>query len=379
MLKKIGIVELFYHHEVILHFVKLFSGSGLEVQFFVAGQVFRDINDYGAENIHWIVKSPQQSTAGFLESNRQLLNENELLIFTTIVGEFALFSRLALKPITLLIIHNANAFLQTKQSLAFSSHPASWLKDFGRLLRNICLKREIHFRRQLLSRINYICFPSPAISQYNAAHLRPFACRLCPPLPLAFYQGSFEGEMDIVQISIPGTVINKGRDYRLVAKALRAVLPGRLMEGECIKELKELQEHGNTQFELLYFDHSLSQAEYDYWLQRTDFFILPLKKHRRFSLYREKTGLTKISGGINDMIRFGIPSLLPSLYPLEESLEFLNLRYSGLDELKKNLLFWINEKGFNSVKEKAQKLSDTHGKKQILEQTLQTFEQILYE
>ena len=75
----------------------------------------------------------------------------------------------------------------------------------------------------------------------------------------------------------------------------------------------------------------------------SDFLILPLKPESKNHIYKERLGFSKISGGINDMIRHGTPALIPDYYPIDLNLEKMILRFSG-DQLSEILLHWINQK-----------------------------------
>jgi len=97
------------------------------------------------------------------------------------------------------------------------------------------------------------------------------------------------------------------------------------------------------------FNETIPHDEYENWLHVSDFLILPLKPETKNHIYKEHLGFSKISGGINDMIRHGIPALIPSYYPIDKGLEKMIEQFTS-EDLSEILLDWINEKKYLSYK-----------------------------
>ena len=77
-------------------------------------------------------------------------------------------------------------------------------------------------------------------------------------------------------------------------------------------------------------------------MRNTDLLVSPIILDTRYKIYREKYGFTKISGVEADVIRYGVPAIIPSKYPLEENLRHLIDGYDSLESLSDLLLKYIN-------------------------------------
>ena len=69
-------------------------------------------------------------------------------------------------------------------------------------------------------------------------------------------------------------------------------------------------------------------------------------------VFIEYFGQTTVSGSISDMIKFGIPSLLPDFYPLEKNIEPLVKRYTNETSLSAGIVYMI-EADLNMIKKSA--------------------------
>jgi hypothetical protein len=181
---------------------------------------------------------------------------------------------------------------------------------------------------KLLTRFDYIGLPSEEVLQYVLENRLSPKPEVCLSVPFTFFEGRpFPPAREEITITVPGAITGNGRDYAMLLECFGKVLPGieekvRLIllgmpkgrYGRDIqREFKALQ---SDNFRVETFSGPVPQRDFDAFLESTDFVILPLLPRRRFSIFVEKTGYSNRTGGVNDIIRFGIPALLPSFYPL---------------------------------------------------------------
>lgn len=137
---------------------------------------------------------------------------------------------------------------------------------------------------------------------------------------------------DTTTIVIPGTVNQRSRDYYMVLETLQCMnsngfdCPVNLiLLGQCKgKEAMRIKE----QFLALKFhwlqvstyDEAVPQATYDRLMLEADFYLLPLQRKWTYGIVNERGGTTCLSGNIGDMVRYGMPVLLPKSYQIEENL-----------------------------------------------------------
>ncbi len=113
--------------------------------------------------------------------------------------------------------------------------------------------------------------------------------------------------------------------------------------------------------ELITFNEFIAPAAYENWLMKSDFLILPLKEYGRNYIYKEQVGYSKISGSINDMIRFRIPALIPAHIPIENTLKQLTETFTQND-FQSKLEEWIFQKKYLSFEEGREAVLATYSK-----------------
>ncbi len=188
-------------------------------------------------------------------------------------------------------------------------------------------------KRSLLSRAAGLLYPyermvlegrQQSYLASTAHYLMPFSGRLqaaqAPPP---------EGPLQVV---VPGTVINRARDYNLVAAALTVAvaaqakitlhLAGKVSDMDIIAQLRRAVPDSNPQgpggVRLEYYPEGLAEATFVELLSSADVLLGPIKSEVRVGRYRELLGITKASGTPFDAVFYGKPLLLPAWHPLED-------------------------------------------------------------
>jgi hypothetical protein len=347
----LAIIELYQHDEVLRHYCDLLSDSGYNIKVFCSKVVYESLEEYTeGGRFEWYVNDEEASIPDFISENEGMIKEADLVFITTALSDFKAFYELSTKNKTLLLVHNARSFLAPNQNLAFREpilDRLRWLKLYF---------QGAHFyKKKMLESLTGVAFPTETILKYVKetfdlpAHLKLMS------LPFAYAKKWEKLPADKITITIPCTVSSELRDYQSVAAAFQKIkndLPNKIQvvllgkpKGDGNKIIKSFKDLECDKLEVLSFKHFIAAPEYEKWLMVTDFLILPLKVYGRNHIYQELLGYSKISGGINDMIRFGIPALIPTHYSLDTTLKEISGRYLE-NELEVKIGKWISETPF---------------------------------
>ena len=359
--RKIGLIELYGHNEVLYILYRLLKND-FEISVFTTHSILKDAEDYFDGKLNnWYDNPPQMSNEQFIKSNLALLNQQDILIFVTLISSFRFFANTYFKAKTICIIHNVNTMLIPRKSLWIEQFLVS---DIFRLLRSIIL-RDNFYKKKLLEKIDFISYPSKNLTAYSKEISSIHNHKIIDPIPFSFFEKYIEREEQTpIIISIPGSINKTSRDYELVYFALKEVLPklrkkivlqflgsAKTKYGEDV--INKFTAIENEYFQITFFEKPLSQKEFDSYLQKTDFLILPIKKYIKFGIYKEEYGVSNISGGMNDLLRFGIPALVSSDYKIEEECQKLASHFRNKMDLKLLLEDWIQTSKFIRIREKA--------------------------
>lgn len=349
-MKKMALVELQEHQEVLFDLMDLLLLQEVELHIFAPQAMHQEWESAHQEQVIWYDKKEQESIPQFVQRNKKALDGLDLIIFTTLISHFSFFTQQKFRPSTLLLIHKGNAFFAPRANLQLQN-----FKDGLRYLRRLW-QREDFYRQRFLSQVTACSFTDAGIQTYlqNAISAQ---YRILPALPFSYFERSEMGEQSPTCIVVPGTVSDFTRDYTLFFQALQkadAHLNQRAQviflgqaNGKRAKVFFDLLEAQSFQnLSLQTYADPIPAQEYQQILQQSDFLILPLREQIRFGLIREYYGKTSISGGINDMLRYGKPTLLPAFYPLNPTLDQLTQRFQNATELADLLIQWINQRAY---------------------------------
>ncbi|MCO6493520.1 MAG: glycosyltransferase [Phaeodactylibacter sp.] len=362
---KIALVEPYDHSEVLYDLCELLFGQQ-DIELCVFTQQY--ILDHAPKmiregaGISWFTFEAKNRIAYFRQK-RGCLNDCSLIIWITAVSPLGWINRLALTSPFVLVIHNRHTWFKPFRHLSLSSNsPFHFLADLARLGRLLLFEHPA--RQKMLRRISAVAFTTRNMLEYavKAGHL-PASGRAIF-LPLLSSQNRVLGNSatngaGIIRIVVPGTVTGSRRDYGLLVCAFEEAVPrfsrpaelvllGRLDSGN--QDLEKLRRLQGEFFRLITFESWVPQAIYDDHMQQADFLVLPYKLYRRFGIVREYLGKSANSGGINDMVRFGLPALCSNFYSLDVELEIWIERYTDHQALVALLITWVNDCKFQEVK-----------------------------
>lgn len=363
--RKICLIELYGHSEVLYILYRLLRYD-FEVSVFTNQAIVRDAKDYFEEELkNWYVQLEKESKEQFIKRHFSQLNEQHILIFITLISSYQFFANTTFRAKTIFVVHNVNTMLQSKEKLWLDKSSFQYfIFDLLRLARDK-FQRVNFYKKKLLQSMDYISFASPTLSNYAKSITNEYDKKIIAPLPFGFYENEKEEtqKRDTIIISVPGGVMQRARDYKMLYDVMAQVIPTtkkkvclQLLgnsENESGKNIIEFfKKLESDNFRLVYFQQSLPQKEFDSFLRKTDFMILPLHKYRKSGLCQEECGLSFISGGLNDILRFGIPALVTKDYPVEKEVSPLIDYFEDKNELQETLQEWIDDSIYIAIRKR---------------------------
>ncbi|NET34315.1 MAG: hypothetical protein F6K19_20200 [Cyanothece sp. SIO1E1] len=365
MFRKVAIIELYDHGEVLRDTYYLLKEVSQQILIFTTPGIKDDLESIGLEgpNLNWELILAQQSHKQFLEARMELLQSCDSIFLLTINRPFAFYSTLPFLSKTILLIHNTHAFLTPWRNIAWSRQ--RFIEILLRVMRYY-FSGDRHHLKKILSETRVWAFPSEGTQQYAEEVGAIFPGKPTVVLPLGLPDSpAFTLTSDHeLNICVPGTIKENGRDYgllyagitallRMQCNRIRLCLLGRPQGtyGQRIQEeFLELQLR-YPQMDLAFFTEEVSQETYDRELQNASFLVLPLLPRSRYDAFHEQIGFSTVTGGVNDMSRFGIPAIVPHFYPLESWRENLVERYNTEEDFCHKLFEWISERKYTMIQQ----------------------------
>lgn len=360
--KTIALVELASHNEVLSNYCKILHAANFDLYVFTNAFNYSQIKDISFE-LEWNLQAEEESIVHFINRQKDKLNQCDLIIFTTIEKDFAFFFTLEFRSPKLFVVHKLMMFIDPRKQFMFDTDRIQNFKDLVKICR-YHLYREKARNLNFIKRFDGLIFPSFRLKQ----HLENNRWDAELPRSLVIDFAVHErleyrtNESKVLKVTIPGIISEKSRDYQLVVDAFRRfdfsepielTLMGKPRGTYGRKILANLQALTGAFLKLKTYEYFVDQEEFDQTLKESDFLILPIAKHMKVSIFKERNGYTCVSGNINDMLRFGTPALLPAYYPLEKSYESLVSTYDNAEDLAIQLSEWIKQKHYLHKREQA--------------------------
>lgn len=385
-------VELYGHDEVLWSFLELSIAPFVSLLVFTSETTWRNTPDgfKSHPSITWVVKSAHQSVPEFLNKNGCQFEHCQMVFFLTISGDYRFFKQKKWPCPSVLILHNAGAWLRPWKFLCLHTP-----LDFLRMLKWSCSGIP-SAQKKIIQIMDRIGFPTDQIRRHCIDKGWIYPEKTFPALPFGIYQGkpaSKAKKTGPVRIVLPGRITTKARDYYGVFKAFQSAIPRFSRPVQFIllgspgnrrgKKIQyDFQKLAGPGFSCLTFGAYIPQPVYQQYLENADFLLLPITHRMRYSIFCEHGGLTKISGVENDMIRYAIPSLVPSFYNLDPALEALTARYDHPAQLAGLLEEWVNKEevlASRSLPEGAQRKYALQGRQEYFWQAVQVLLISLYD
>lgn len=380
---RIALIEPFHHQEIIYRWLELLTDPPVSWTVFATNSIRKQAPDHVREqgNVNWITWTEHTSAWDTVVREDALLQAQEAVILLTTGLDYHIWSKLTVRPPLIVVNHNTSALLR---------HPSKGGEGVGnaplariRKLRYDLLGRDKH-RLRLLNRTAALAFPTAYTKMY-AEKLGPMPTGII--LPFGYYQPKDQIKTTAkgLRVGIPVSCLER-ESYRTVRTLLQAVEKS-LQTALTIQILGiDEQERLNRKLskalttEAIQIDsytETLDQARYDTLLGQLDFLLLPIAKFQYFGPFRERMGLTKISGSLFDMIYYNCPALIPEHYPLPKATEALVQRYQNTKELQAVFLQWVNDRSFEARRQNAQRAMEALNAEAVRQQLRKNLIQII--
>jgi len=185
---KIGLVELYNHSEVLLTFYRLLQND-FEVTVFTTQKIKKESEDFFSKKLNnWISKPEDEIKERFVNIHFSKFEEQDVLIFITLIDEYRFFSKIKFKAKTILIIHNVNTLLQPEKNVLLdNSSTKNYATDALRYLRN-SFRRDNFYKRKLLQNFDHLAFPSDNLTTYAKSLKTDFSEKIIDATPFSFFE-----------------------------------------------------------------------------------------------------------------------------------------------------------------------------------------------
>lgn len=351
--KKIALVELAMHNEVLSNYAKILLAGSFEIVIFTNDFNYSQIGELQMP-VRWVLQKGEENNIQFTRRIQPQLNDFSLVIFTTIEKDIRFFKSYTIRSPKALVVHKLNMFINPHKSFLFNEEMKQRAKDLVKMLRYYLFNERKLFLDFVRS-FDYLIFPSEQVQTYL---IQQGWDKGVPPhfvINFAVHEQlvSASSNTDVIHITIPGIISSKSRDYEVVLEAFREIKlsqpvvlnllgkPKGKYGQKIIKGFRTLQQANLT---VQTYDHFIEQLEFDKVLQQSDFLILPISHFMKVSIFKELNGFTCVSGNINDMMRFGIPSIIADYYPIDREMQTLTSSFHNAEELKTLVESWVDAK-----------------------------------
>ncbi len=362
MKKKIGIIEISEptHYSAVNGLMKSYAwDKSNTVYVFTIEKIAIALKENGLpENVELIVYAEKDSLKRFFKNIESYHFDRFHLC--TVASHYASFLHFSPQCKELYFhVHNveiwfedtiSRRFLLLKENLRDTTSTASPVKEIGRFVKQIFLRR---YRQKMLEKIysynhNFIVHSS-GVKQFLAKFV---PANKITVFPFAIYEHMHDNSVNNskFRICVPGIVSNGRRDYDSLFRILMVnaeKLKGKLTvdllgfipkeELHLVDTIKTLQSSG---IDMLYYLEFVFGEKYDRPLSHADIILGNLRVEKNST---QKYGQTKESGTVYNMVRGAKPGLLPQDYPLDEEFHASSLLFRDYDHLGEIIVQLVND------------------------------------
>ena len=353
--KKIALIELSRHNEVLHAYIDMFRQLDCEIYCYTNSFCQTQIQLIDTfTNVHWIIIDGKN----YYDELEKIELEFDKLIFITVDPVLEQLPKKYLSIKTTLVLHDIHAYtLPTKYFHLWRQSFIQSVKNVAKWSIYILLKKQ-NYTKQLINSECQYALPTDETKSYfdkltshiNNSYTLNFAV---PKYKSKIHKRSF------VNITIPGNISDKNRDYDLLLRAIKLLdinvdinfhFLGDNKSYYAKTIMKKIDKISRQGLKFYFYNSFIEQKQFDDILRDSDFLILPFKKTMHYQIFKERMGHSCVSGSINDMVRFSIPSLIPKFYPLDKGLDKFTEQFESAIELALHINTWITSKEYNKLK-----------------------------
>lgn len=342
---KIGILELGDHYEYVYSLCKIFDTPTNQVYVISDKRVVHHLKEWlgvDHEKFFWLTKDDDEGHLNFFNKLTTFIDHKglEVLVICTIPSHYVYYWAF-LKQIhifAILTLHNLNTWLKPKLSYRLTD-----------LYNYIMVKL-------ILNQVS-----SVAVLEQNLRNYIKENNLLNKPIfifPYELWEGFFSKQparlTQTINFVIPGTVQQKRKDFNLVLDAFQYVAErnhnialtllgsGRGSYAQDIfNRCIFLQKQG---YNINFYKEFVSVSEFQKVMQESDCIIAPIQLVFAIGCNQEYYGITKSSGSVFDMIRYGKPGIFPEKFQANCDMETCTMKYRDKQHLCELLLQLVNSK-----------------------------------
>ncbi|MFM2395416.1 MAG: hypothetical protein RLZZ546_3399 [Bacteroidota bacterium] len=356
---KIGIIELSRHYEVLRTYALKMKQEGNTVILFVTENVYEALYKIlEKQNFEWhIVDLSLGYKKGILD-HYVSLNECDEIICCTQEDIFGQVITKEWEPKTTMVLHELHRNFDVFANFNWRGDVMLYLKFLHLILTGYFTKR-----KRALKKFDFIGVASEGMKQYAEKKYKVSNIRVLP-----FYFNEYKSEIhkreNLCIAVIPGTFDNTSRDYESIVqllsksipkinKKLQLILLGQYVKNKHNEKIKKaLMDMQGEKFELVSYNNNIQLQMYDETILASDFLILPLKSQWVSNTIIRTADKSYVSGNVGDVMRYGIPALITSLHPYNESITPYVTEYDISSKGIAIVIDYINEQKYNMIKEK---------------------------
>ncbi|MBK8547208.1 MAG: hypothetical protein IPL63_07420 [Saprospiraceae bacterium] len=358
----VAFFEFEFHNEVLKAYVHHFLPISSKIIVFTNQFNYNQSRQWSNNpKITWIIETKKTGLHRLLDKHQEELVYCDIIILTSMPEVNNHEISIKFPCPAWLVIHNLHtSFGNVLQHYYIGKE---WWKDMLKLIRYIFYHGN-KATNTILNNVENIILPSENIREYFIKTFQD--SRFPSPVIIPFNR--FEKQViplknEIFRMVVPGSITMYTRDYQLLYEAIKLVLSktetkifltllGKPRDHTCEKILAKIQQLTGENFTFQYFMEFVDQDVFDDILLQSNIILAPLQKETRYDVFKECYGYSTESGNIADIIRYGIPGIIPEYYPFPEEGAFLVKKYQNADSLSEAILHFIeNDKNKNQFEE----------------------------
>lgn len=348
---KIAFFELDYHYTDIVSFCNLMFKTDYEITIYTTFDLFKRLeNQNFISRYKWIIKQKDIKVATFLALNKSQINENDLIYFSTIASGYSAFYKFDFKPKTVLRIHNVNTYLSPFKNIHFEFSYFYFRKALYYIWNDIIKQNSLYYIPKLVKKVDFITFPELSIQNYVLENRLLTKEKIFRYIPVSFPNFKKISNQNTLHISVIGLIDERKRDYLSVLEAFKIIAPklnkninltilgkpvGKYGQKVISKFKTELK---SEKLSITVFNTFIPQDIFEQELEKTNLILAPIQEQLVFGIFNEYCSKTKTTGSLSDMIRMGIPLLIPNNITIEPDLKPYIESYSTPSDLANILL-----------------------------------------
>ncbi|MGM0478090.1 MAG: hypothetical protein ACQERC_02620 [Bacteroidota bacterium] len=360
MTKKLIIIEFDYHAEVLRNTCKILENGIFDVDIFTTQEIWSKVG-FKQQDLppHFSIYTCRRNAVKkCLTEHLHVINSADCILFNTAASRFKLYNNLGLKPQKIIRIHNANAnFNRLSNTYSPIFNPYYMWKDFSHFFRQVIGKCAHRQMKRFIANADGYAFSSEKLKEYAVNHFN-LDKKQCIALPLVYTNQELRKEpqqkahFNKITLTVVGKIDPRNRNYQeiisafeIIAKKTRnlqkkveLVLLGASNTTYGNRILKSLKAYTHEYAELKHFEGFVNEEVFQNEIARTDFLIIPSKIKTRYTIYTEWYGYTKISGAINDVVKYNKPGFIRAVYPIDDSLKKVLFPYHSPEDLSEQVV-----------------------------------------